>query len=364
MDTVLKILLVEDDEDDYILTRDLLSEIQTMPHELVWTDQYGEALEHMQNNRHDVYLLDYRIGATDGLELLRQAVVGGCRGPIILLTGQGDRQVDVEAMRAGAMDYLVKGELTASLLERTIRYARERKRIEAELAEMRQRMEDSREEERLQMAQELHDGPLQELIGARFHLGILDPHLEEEQHQEQLQTVQESLREVIQTLRTMCGELRPPALAPFGLEKAIRAHARQFSESNPDIEVQLELDEDKQLLSERVRLALYRIYQQALVNVAKHSGASHVRIIFRLRDNSVRLRVIDDGCGFVPPQNWLELARDGHFGLLGATERAEAIGGKLRIISDPQIGTTVSVTAPLHPHAETAPPQEASVPEP
>lgn len=349
LDTVgtLQILLVEDDEDDYILTRELLNDLKTMPTALTWVDEYDEALNEMQNNRHDVYLLDYRIGATDGLALLHQAILNGCRGPVIVLTGQGDRQVDVEAMRLGAMDYLVKGEINASTLERSIRYACERKRVEGELAEMQRQMEESREQERIHLAQELHDGPLQDLIGARFHLGILTPYLQDDEPQAQLQRVQDNLRTVIDTLRWMCGELRPPSLAPFGLEKAIRGHATQFQETHPHINVVLELDEDDQMLPERVRLALYRIYQQGMANVAQHSAAKHVRISFRLTRSRIRLRIADDGCGFQAPTRWLELAREGHFGLLGSAERAEAIGGRLQIDSGPDQGTVLSVEAPL-----------------
>ncbi|HEX2640043.1 MAG TPA: diguanylate cyclase, partial [Pyrinomonadaceae bacterium] len=72
---------------------------------------------------HDIYLVDYRLGERTGLELLRAAIRNGCTAPIILLTGQGDKEIDFQAMQAGAADYLVKGELTAPLLERAIRYS-------------------------------------------------------------------------------------------------------------------------------------------------------------------------------------------------------------------------------------------------
>jgi PAS domain S-box-containing protein len=89
----------------------------------------------MGENQHDIYLLDYRLGEHNGLELLQQAVAQGCRAPMILLTGQGDREIDMEAMKAGAADYLDKGQLRAPLLERSIRYAIERKRAEQKIRE-------------------------------------------------------------------------------------------------------------------------------------------------------------------------------------------------------------------------------------
>ena len=80
----------------------------------------------MLRNQHDVCLVDYRLGAETGIDLLRAALERGCQAPIILLTGQGEHEIDLEAMKAGAADYLVKGRLDAGLLERSIRYAIER----------------------------------------------------------------------------------------------------------------------------------------------------------------------------------------------------------------------------------------------
>ncbi len=126
-----RVLLVDDDEDDFVTTRDLLAEIKSGGRfDLEWIAAYEDALARMKQCVHDVCLLDYRLGPRTGLELMREAQEGGCSLPIILLTGQGDREVDVEAMKAGAMDYLVKGEVEPNLLERSIRYAIERKRVD------------------------------------------------------------------------------------------------------------------------------------------------------------------------------------------------------------------------------------------
>jgi two-component system NtrC family sensor kinase len=122
----IKILLVDDDEDDYIITRDLLSEIGELEFQLDWVGTYGTALEVISRGEHHVYLVDFGLGERNGLELLRDALARGCKAPIILLTGQGDHEIDIEAMKAGAADYLVKGQILAPLLERSIRYAIER----------------------------------------------------------------------------------------------------------------------------------------------------------------------------------------------------------------------------------------------
>jgi len=136
MDTrELRVLIADDDEDDYILTRELLQRIGRQRFRLDWTPSYEAALQAIELNQHDVYLFDYHLGQSDGLELMREALARGCKAPIILLTGNDDWETDVEAMKAGAADYLVKGQLDARLLERSIRYAIERKRAQEELLE-------------------------------------------------------------------------------------------------------------------------------------------------------------------------------------------------------------------------------------
>lgn len=349
MSDQLRILLVEDDEDDYILTKELLTEWRVsalnLQFELQWVTTFDTALAEMRRNQHDIYLLDYQLGAQNGLELLRTGLAQGCKGPIIFLTGQNNRALDLEVMEAGAVDYLVKSEITAPLLERSIRYALQQKQIRAESFETRQRLADSREAERLRLAQKLHEGPLQDLIGLRFHLGVVLSALQDEAAKGQLTFVQDNLQTAIESVRAFCVDLRPPALGPFGLEKAIRAHVRRFQSQFPQINIMMDLDADEQRLPERMRLALYRIFQQALDNVARHAQAGNVRISFRLLTDEVQLKIIDDGLGFKPPRQWIDFAREGHIGLLDAIERAEAIGGRLEVTSAPGAGTLVMVTA-------------------
>lgn len=131
----IKILLIDDDEDDYLITSDLLEEIANFPLLLDWEQTYEEGWQQLQKQLHDVYLVDYRLGIRTGLELVSEATKAGCKAPIILLTGQGDHEVDVEAMEAGAADYLIKGQLNASMLERSMRYAITQKQAEEALRE-------------------------------------------------------------------------------------------------------------------------------------------------------------------------------------------------------------------------------------
>ncbi|NBC18761.1 MAG: PAS domain S-box protein [Bacteroidetes bacterium] len=129
------ILLVEDDEDDFFIAQRLLDQAHGVEADVTWARSFEEGLAAINAQQHDVALVDYRLGPHDGLELLRAAGGGDSITPIILLTGQGDRRIDLQAMAAGAADYLVKGEVDAQGLERSIRYTLERKRAEERLRE-------------------------------------------------------------------------------------------------------------------------------------------------------------------------------------------------------------------------------------
>jgi signal transduction histidine kinase len=125
----IRVLLVDDDEDYFVLTRALFSDIQDQSYELDWVTSYDTALAALQSAPYDVCLLDYQLDEHDGVEVLREAHARGHRLPMIMLTGHGNRQVDLEAMTAGAADYLHKATTDAELLERSIRYAIDRVQI-------------------------------------------------------------------------------------------------------------------------------------------------------------------------------------------------------------------------------------------
>jgi signal transduction histidine kinase len=129
-----KLLIIDDDEDDFFLVKDLLADIsQTCVLEWASTYEVGQSL--LRENRHDLCLMDYKLGARDGIELLTFANEVGFSGPIILLTGMHQIEVDRQALRAGAVDYLVKSNLSAEQLARSIRYALARREVERERVE-------------------------------------------------------------------------------------------------------------------------------------------------------------------------------------------------------------------------------------
>ncbi len=133
VDRPVRVLLVDDDEDDYRLTRAALSEIPNRRFEVYWERDYDAAYARICKDEHDVYLIDYHLGARTGLELIESLKRRKGSGPTILLTGQGEVEIDEAAQAAGAADYLEKGRLDSTILERMIRYAMWQHAQEAEL---------------------------------------------------------------------------------------------------------------------------------------------------------------------------------------------------------------------------------------
>ena len=122
----MRILIIDDDEDDFILTSGFINSIEDKTFDIQWCYNYKTALDLIASKKFHLYFVDYRLGAKTGIDLLSEAMKMNCEEPIILLTGKGNSAIDKQAMQMGAVDYLIKSELTSEKLERCIRYALER----------------------------------------------------------------------------------------------------------------------------------------------------------------------------------------------------------------------------------------------
>ena len=130
---ITRVLLIDDDADDYMMVRDMVSAMSSSKFQLDWEADFKDALPVMQQQKHDVYIVDYVLGAQNGLDLIRAAFPNGCTLPIILLTARGRRDIDEEALTLGVTEYFDKADIRLPLLERAIRYAINNKRIESDL---------------------------------------------------------------------------------------------------------------------------------------------------------------------------------------------------------------------------------------
>ncbi len=243
---------------------------------------------------------------------------------------------------AGAVSGLMGAAMDVSEIRRL-----QAERVENELRVKAQHLLlEYREKERLLLARMLHDEPLQSLIAAQMELSQVDV-APENPAVENLRTAEELLGKTINNIRILALDLRPPTLIHLGLEKAIHAYIDTFRERNPGIQVLEQLPGEHNALSEDVRLTLYRIFQELMNNVAIHAHASHIRVKMEVKADEVLLEVEDNGKGFEPPRQWIELAYAGHLGLVGIYERLEIVHGHLDLESSPDKGTCVQVKIPI-----------------
>lgn len=129
----INVLIIDDDEDDYFITSDYLKNITGKNFVIDWCYNYKHAIDEIRREKHDVYLVDYRLGIKTGIDLIKEAISHDSESPFILLTGKGDINIDEEAMKLGAFDYLIKSELSSEKLERSIRYSIDRAKTLNEL---------------------------------------------------------------------------------------------------------------------------------------------------------------------------------------------------------------------------------------
>src|ERR1700712_1045599 len=122
----IRILIIDDDEEDFFITSEYIKKIRSREFVIDWCFRYKDAFENIVEGNYDIYFIDYYLGAKTGLDLMKEALQANCEQPMILLTGMGNQQIDMDAMQAGAFDYLVKLELNTEKLERCIRYSMER----------------------------------------------------------------------------------------------------------------------------------------------------------------------------------------------------------------------------------------------
>ena len=230
----------------------------------------------------------------------------------------------------------------ASLVAGAVQQARLHRRLAArEHAHERfaERVIAAQETERRRLAADIHDGISQRLISLSYHLDAAADALADAPDftAEQLVLAREMIDLTLAEARAAIGGLRPPVLDDLGLASGLASLARGIAA----VPVTVEADECS--LPDHVEIALYRIAQEALQNVVKHSGARSASVLLRVGSDEVVLRIADDGAGFDPE------AADSGFGLSGMAERAELVGGHLDVYSAPGRGSTIHARVPINP---------------
>lgn len=228
----------------------------------------------------------------------------------------------------------------------------ERRLADAKLKELTQRVIDVQEEERSRVARELHDGISQILVGARYVFELARKRVAagDARASDSLNKGIEQLSGAAQEVRRISRDLRPGVLDDLGLGPALKALTDDFA-ARTGINVTFQTVVFRNRLDDNARIALYRIAQEALTNIERHSGASEVGITVRGTRQGAVLRISDNGCGLKPLST-------GGLGLRNMSERIEQLGGRLRILSS-DTGTVIEATAPL---SHMLPPEPANAP--
>jgi signal transduction histidine kinase len=310
------VLLIDDDPDDHVLTKELVGDIRGGGFSLDWASSYEAGRDAICGGSHDIYLLDYRLGVRTGIELLEEVHSRGCFGPVILLTGQGQSRTDLEALNAGAYDYLEKSGLTPALLERAMRYALVQHRAAAELEhKVRERTEElakvndalrevnRRKDEFLStLGHELRN-PLAPILNGLeiMRLAADNPETvarQRERLERQVAQMTRLVEDLLDVSRITTGKLRlnrEPTSLNEVLESAVEI-------SRPTIEkagVEMTVDAPREtvtLLADRVRLA--QVFSNLLNNAAKYTEpGGKVSVTAAVAGDRATVRVRDTGVG-------------------------------------------------------------------
>jgi two-component system sensor histidine kinase UhpB len=204
----------------------------------------------------------------------------------------------------------------------------------------------AQEEERRRVARELHDEAAQALTSLLVRLRLLERSETPEAAREHVQELRRLTAEALDQVRRVALELRPTILDDLGLVAALGWRVDELNE-DPSIEASLEVRGVVERLPQEVELVLYRVAQEALANVARHSRARHARVVLSSAAGGITLQVTDDGTGFDPEEAAVSIAEPHGLGLLGIRERLALVSGTLAVQSKPGEGTCLTASVPL-----------------
>jgi PAS domain S-box-containing protein len=338
---VVDVLVIDDNPGDYELIRHMLSRVEGTGFDVHWASTYESAMEAVASRKHDVYLVDYRLGKSSGLDFVREALAIDFTTPLIFMTGAGNRQVDIEATKVGAADYLVKGEFDEQMLERVIRYCLQHSRMLKERQRLERQVLEISEREQRRIGQDLHDGLGQQLTGLIYLSKALEKKLISQKlpQSEEASKITTCLIQSVEQARDLSHGLYPIELELNGLELALE----ELTDNAAKIfKIECTVDGDGTTEIEKSSsIHLYRICQEAIQNAIRHGNARKIEIFVRSRGRQGTLIVRDNGSGI--PLDALD--RKG-MGLRVMKYRAGVIGGSLEIATSSEEGTTITCTFP------------------
>ncbi len=390
---IISVLLVEDNAADAGLIGALLDDVFAPVFELTHVTQLSHLPEALSRKRFDVILLDLSLPDAYGMDTVMRTHRISPNTPIVVMSNMGDEEIAVKAVQMGAQDYLFKGSVDINLLVRSVRYAIERKRTEmmreALLDELDQRVRErtnelllaneklqqeieerkraeqmlreseeqlrrlsyqlmtAQEKERKRISRELHDELGQSLTIIKMRLRFIQENLMHDQiiPREECENSMLYINQVIENMRRLSQDLSPSVLEDLGLTVALRWAISNFTK-NDDVRITHDITNIDQLLPVDSQIILYRILQETLTNIAKHSGAAHVSVAIREQEGSIYFSAEDDGKGFDSGPALTKRTTPMGFGLKTMDERVRMLGGILSVWSQEGKGTRISFSIP------------------
>ena len=358
----LRILILEDSELDVELLKMALKndDFDFESRVCAGREEFEAALEDYDP---DVILSDYALPSFTGIEALKLVKEKNIRRPFIIVTGAIDEETAVECIKSGADDYLLKDRLAR--LTSSVRHSIEQWKITIEkentlreleesrtrLQQLFKRIEQIRDEEKKRISLEIHDQLGQELTASKLGLFWLKQNimLNIDDYPKVCRPLLDKIDELIdlsaqtiRSIRRISHQLRPVVLDDLGLTAAIDWMIKNFGNST-DITCFFNHDIRSEILNKDFSSAAYRIVQEGLTNIMRHSKATYCGIELFIKNDIFILEIWDNGTGF----NKKTLKSTGKLGLFGIAERIKPFDGKMKIESEPGAGTRIIVTVPV-----------------
>ncbi|MEM8859983.1 MAG: ATP-binding cassette domain-containing protein [Chloroflexota bacterium] len=244
-------------------------------------------------------------------------------------------------------DLMAQGNLNQQLVEELAIQVRALDQANSSLQDAQRRLMTEREQERKHLARELHDQVIQDLLGTNYQIEAIELSTNDELSRS-LEEIRTNIRGMVDDLRRICGDLRPPTIDSLGLGAAINSFVRDWSDRT-GVPVDLEISKDLGRLPEAIELSVFRIVQEGLNNIWRHANSSLATIdLARTSPRTLLLTIQDDGVGLPEDFNLAKMSAGGHYGVLGISERVALLGGRLQLQNRKHGGTMLQVEIP-HP---------------
>lgn len=333
-----KILVVEDDQ----IVQDYLRHLFSMKGYAVKTASTGgEALHILSEEYFPVIITDLMLPDLHGIETLRYVEEQGLHSAVLIITAYTSVDSVIDALRRGAYDYITKP-FTSQILLHRVKRAMEKVHMEEITRTLSSRIIYATEEERARISRDIHDGIGQALATVKLTLKAIKNKLAgTEEIGKEIDGLADYVEETMEEVSRISKDLNPSYVTEVGFSHALRLYLDTFSKKT-GIQVHSSLPDVLSFQNTRQEIHLYRIAQEALTNIVKHSAATRVDICLNITERCLQFSISDNGKGF----NDLKEERQGGLGLIGMRERTNILGGKVYIESTPGQGTTIKMEVP------------------